>query len=153
MSKANNEDHDQDPAEQTPGKKEHTKLRVLIVDDNRADRTLCRELILRVCDCSVVEANTVAEGLELYKAHDPDLVLLDYYLPGQVGLDFLRSLELEQGLPLPVVMLTAEGNEMVAVDVMKHGALDYMPKSALSTESLRRATDNVLTKMKMHHRR
>jgi len=150
MSKAENEDHNQESDEPTPGKKEHTKLRVLIVDDNRADRTLCRELIQRVCDCSVVEANTVAEALELYKAHDPDLVLLDYYLPGQVGLDFLRSLELEQGLPLPVVMLTAEGNEIVAVDVMKAGALDYLPKSALSTESLRRATDNVLTKMRMH---
>jgi signal transduction histidine kinase len=136
-------------AENEATKKEHTKLRVLIVDDNRADRTLCRELIQRVCDCSVVETNTVAEALELYKAHDPDLVLLDYYLPGQVGLDFLRSLEQEQGLPLPVVMLTGEGNELVAVDVMKHGALDYLPKSALSTESLRRATDNVLTKMKM----
>ncbi|MHC4853383.1 MAG: response regulator, partial [Planctomycetota bacterium] len=129
---------------------EEKKIRVLIVDDNRADRTLCRELILRVCDCSVVESNTVVEALELYKAHNPDLVLLDYYLPGQVGLEFLRVLEKEQGTPLPVVMLTGEGNEQVAVDVMKHGALDYLPKSALSTESLRRATSNVLQKMKMH---
>ncbi|MHC4513548.1 MAG: response regulator [Planctomycetota bacterium] len=129
---------------------EEKKIRVLIVDDNRADRTLCRELILRVCDCSVVESNTVVEALELYRAHNPDLVLLDYYLPGQVGLEFLRVLEKEQGTPLPVVMLTGEGNEQVAVDVMKHGALDYLPKSALSTESLRRATSNVLQKMKMH---
>ncbi|MEE9126445.1 MAG: response regulator [Planctomycetota bacterium] len=129
---------------------ELVKTRVLIVDDNRADRTLCRELMARVCDCSVVEAGTVAEALSLYRANNPDLVLLDYYLPGQLGSDFLRSLEKEQGLPLPVVMLTGEGSEEVAVAVMKHGALDYLPKSALSTESLRRATTNVLEKMRMH---
>ncbi len=63
MSKAQNEDNNQEPAEQTPGKKEHTKIRVLIVDDNRADRTLCRELIQRVCECSVVESSTVAESM------------------------------------------------------------------------------------------
>ena len=129
---------------------ELVKTRVLIVDDNRADRTLCRELMARVCDCSVVEAGTVAEALSLYRANNPDLVLLDYYLPGQLGSDFLRSLEKEQGLPLPVVMLTGEGSEEVAAAVMRHGALDYLSKSALSTESLRRATTNVLEKMRMH---
>ena len=56
-----------------------------------------------------------------------DLVITDYRLPGLDGVEFIRSL-FEEGIDLPIIMLTGQGSEQVAVEALKLGAADYLVK-------------------------
>lgn len=112
-------------------------IRVLVVDDDAVDR----ELVIRLLrsDFAVVEAATAREARE--KHADVECVLLDNRLPDSDGLDLLPEL-LEQGLP--VLVLTGQGNESIAVEAMKRGACDYLPKDRLARETLTRAIRSAL---------
>ncbi|MBV8940081.1 MAG: response regulator [Alphaproteobacteria bacterium] len=82
-------------------------------------------------------AYTGAEGEAMYKDHPVDCVLLDYHLPDKDGLEVLKTL-IELKKDIPIVMLTGEGNEMVAVNAMKLGSQDYLPKQVITPAALRR---------------
>lgn len=120
-------------------------LRLLVVDDDRVDRISIRRALSRAGFEAVVdEAESVSEALTRVNADAYDCVFLDYNLPGGSGLTLLRSVR-EAGVDTPVVMLTGQGDERVAVALMKAGAADYVPKSEISPErlaaSLRYAVD------------
>jgi len=66
-----------------------------------------------------------------------DCILLDYRLPDGDGLTLICQIQ-NLGLMLPLVVLTGQGDEQIAVDLMKAGALDYLVKSDLSPERLSR---------------
>ena len=78
-------------------------------------------------------------------------MLLDYLLPDLSGLDFLAELSGTTGLtPIPVVMLTGQGDESVAVQAMKTGALDYLTKPELSSDRLRLAVHSAMERATYH---
>jgi CheY-like chemotaxis protein len=111
-----------------------TKLRILLIDDSPEDQEMCRYLLTREGDDDYffMEAETGEKGLEQCQAQKPDCVLLDYMLPDIDGLAMLKRLTDEHGqLLVPVVMLTGQGSESVAVQAMKNGAHDYLPKDQL----------------------
>jgi len=117
--------------------------RILIVDDSAEDREIFRRLILRGIagerDYTVEEADGGAAGLKKCRDEPPDCVLLDYSLPDLDGLEFLAAIRRENGeAAVPVVFLTGQGNEEIAVRALKEGAYDYLVKSAVTAESLRR---------------
>src|ERR1041384_6515851 len=58
------------------------------------------------------------------------LVLLDDHMPGMTGLDVLQKIR-EMNHALPVIMLTGQGNEAVAVEAMKRGAQDYLDRKSV----------------------
>ena len=98
---------------------------VLVVDDDQTARYgMKRALEDRH---RVLEAGSAAAARQALGAERPDLVLLDIEMPKESGLDFLRALKAEKESPL-VVMITAYGSEKVAVEAMKSGAYDYLPK-------------------------
>jgi PleD family two-component response regulator len=109
------------------------KLRILMIDDSPEDQEMCRYLLTREGDDYLfVEAETGEKGLEQCQAQKPDCVLLDYMLPDIDGLAMLKRLTDEHGqLLVPVVMLTGQGSESVAVQAMKNGAHDYLAKDQL----------------------
>ncbi len=72
----------------------------------------------------------------------PDLLLTDLMLPDGKGIELLTSRENE--LPYPIVVLTSHGDEQVAVDAMKAGALDYVVKSAATLAAMPRIAERVL---------
>jgi DNA-binding response OmpR family regulator len=74
----------------------------------------------------VDSANDGAEGLELARAHPPDLVILDLLLPGLSGLDVCRILRKES--MVPIIILTAKGEEVDKVVGLELGADDYVTK-------------------------
>ena len=124
------------------------RRRILVVDDSREDREVYRRFI-NSCDrpYEVAETETGEEGLELCRSVAPDCVLLDYRLPDLNGLEFLAELSRPTGeLPVPVVMLTGHGDELVAVQAMKHGAFDYIVKRNITRDSLRTAIDDAMAK-------
>lgn len=110
--------------------------RVLVVDDDQVDRQIVRRGLARAgVPASVDEAEGAAEALRRLGTHAYDCVFLDYNIPGGDGLSLLKQIR-EAGLDVPVVMLTGHGDERVAVELMKAGAVDYVAKSAVTPERL-----------------
>ena len=73
------------------------------------------------------ETDSGEDGLRLYNTEQPDCVLLDYNLPDLNGLEFLARLDSERSDDAaPIIMLTGQGTERVAVQALKMGAQDYL---------------------------
>jgi DNA-binding NtrC family response regulator len=98
---------------------------LLIVDDDQPARYGMRRALEE--RYSISEAASVAEARRAAAAEPPDLILLDIEMPQESGLDFLRELK-TKGNKAAVIMITAYGSEKVAVEAMKSGAYDYLPK-------------------------
>jgi PAS domain S-box-containing protein len=120
---------------------------VLIVDDSPEDRELYRRYLLRDRKYSytILEATLGEQGLELWLQHQPDVVLLDYRLPDLDGLEFLAQLQPSTQQPcLPVIVVTGQGNEAIAVQAMKAGAQDYIIKGQITPERLQIAVNGAI---------
>ncbi len=98
---------------------------ILVVDAEPAARYALRRAFEP--QYKVLEASAVAAAREPLTADRPDVVLLDYNLPGEDGLSLLKEIS---GAPDPpaVIMLTGQGSERLAVEAMKCGAYDYLAK-------------------------
>lgn len=83
--------------------------------------------------CDVRVANTGEEGLKQFESFKPDVVLLDYQLPGINGIEVLSRLK-GMDPDIKVIMMTAHGSVQVAVDAMKIGAYDYLSKPLVLAE-------------------
>lgn len=128
---------------------------ILVVDDSPEDRELYRRYLLhdRKYSYKVLEASLGRQGLELWQQHRPDAVLLDYRLPDLDGLEFLARLQsLRQQTDSPVIVITGQGSEAIAVQAMKAGAQDYLVKEQLSSESLRVALNSAITNVELRYR-
>ncbi|MBZ5593957.1 MAG: sigma-54 dependent transcriptional regulator [Acidobacteriia bacterium] len=101
------------------------QTKLLIVDDELSARYALRRAFEG--GYHVLEAGTVAEARERLDQDCPEVVLLDYSLPGEDGLSLLRD---TAGVPEApaIIMITAHGSERVAVEAMKAGAYDYLAK-------------------------
>lgn len=101
---------------------------ILVVEDEESIRTLIA-LNLQAAGYTVEEAKDGTQALEKVKSVKPDLVLLDWMLPGLDGLDVLRSLKADPAFAtLPVIMLTAKSEEHDIVLGLEMGAADYITK-------------------------
>lgn len=100
--------------------------RILIVDDEPQIRMALGDR-LRTKGYSIDQARNGLQCLEKIHELHPDLVLLDLQMPEMGGMDVLRKLgnRLQE---LPVVILTAHGSIEQAVEAMKLGAIDFLPK-------------------------
>ncbi len=112
--------------------------RILVVEDEPAIRELL-SINLRHAGYAVTEAETAEQARRHLDAGQPDLVLLDWMLPGQSGVDFAKQLRADpRTSALPIVMLTAraqEGDKLQGFDV---GADDYVTKPFSPRELLAR---------------
>ncbi|HJX27034.1 MAG TPA: response regulator, partial [Thermoanaerobaculia bacterium] len=122
-------------------------LRILIVDDSPEDREVYRRMLTADPEhpYEFLEADLGEDGLDMAIAESPDCLLLDYRLPDVDGLEFLTRLR-GQGR-VPVIVLTGQGNESVAVEAMKGGAQDYLLKGAVTRQGLRSAVRNAIEKV------
>jgi len=99
---------------------------VLVVDDEEGVRASVRA-ILEDTPCTVLEARNGAEALEVLRAHDVDLVMLDQRMPGEPGIDVLPRLKAADP-SVVVVIATAVRDVRMAVEALKRGAWDYLTK-------------------------
>ena len=112
------------------------RLRLLVVDDDETDRLAVRRCLQQSgLSAAIDEAGSAAETLELIGKTAYDCILLDYYLPDMPGLSLFESLR-AAAPDIPVVMFTGRGDEDVAVELMKAGAADYLPKASMTPERL-----------------
>ena len=111
-------------------------MRLLVVDDDRLDRLAVRRCLQQAgIAAEIDEVESAEEALDRVRPGSYDCVLLDYYIPGSNTTALLRAL-VDQAADVPVVILTGRGDEDIAVEFMKAGAADYLPKAALSPERL-----------------
>jgi signal transduction histidine kinase len=105
------------------------KLKVLLVEDNPTDVLIVKKRLEK--DASFdYEADSVVSGEDAVSAlenNSYDIVLLDYNLPKKNGLETLREIK-KRKQEVPVVMITGQGDEVVAAELIKEGAMDYLPK-------------------------
>jgi len=98
---------------------------ILIVDDDSTARYGMRRVLEG--RYRVLEAESVSAARQMMARENPHLLLLDIEMPEESGLDFLRELKAQASSPA-VIMVTAYGSEKIAVEAMKSGACDYLPK-------------------------
>ena len=99
---------------------------ILVVDDDPYIQRALEDRLASLGYGVVVSADGL-KALELFEHHRPQLVLLDIELPGMKGLDVLKEIHRRDG-EVPVVMITAYGSIDLAVQAMKDGAYDFIPK-------------------------
>ncbi|HVU36040.1 MAG TPA: PAS domain-containing protein [Opitutaceae bacterium] len=103
-----------------------TRPRILVVDDDEGLRTLMADA-LPAEEFDVATAGSGAEALAWLEANTPDLMLLDLKMRDVGGQALVKRLK-QHRAPVPFLVVTGQGDEKVAVDVMKQGALDYVMK-------------------------
>ncbi|WP_152192680.1 MtrAB system response regulator MtrA [Georgenia satyanarayanai] len=99
--------------------------RILVVDDDTALAEMIG-IVLQGEGYDTVTCPDGSQALEMFRAEEPDLVLLDLMLPGIDGIEVCRLIRAESGVP--VVMLTAKSDTIDVVAGLEAGADDYIPK-------------------------
>jgi DNA-binding NtrC family response regulator len=120
----------------------NSPARILVVDDEKLIRWSVGERLQRG-GYEVLSAESGEEALEILAAQSPDLVLLDVRLPGIDGLVTLQR-ALGQSPELAVLMMSAHSTVDIAVEAMKHGAIDFLVKP-FPFQALDAAVERALT--------
>jgi DNA-binding NtrC family response regulator len=124
--------------------------KILLVDDSESDRAIYAGYLLtdESFDYQILEAETLEESWEVWRSQLPDLVLVDLNLPDGSGLELLEVInkkDLKNLSPkCPVIVITGQGNERIAVQAMKLGARDYLIKADLTADVLGNCVKNAL---------
>src|ERR1700750_637112 len=108
--------------------------RVLVVDDNRDNAYLTREL-LRADGYEVETAESAAKAEALIRQEAPDLILLDVVMPGKTGIDLCRELKADPETRLiPIVMITGSAERDEKIRAFDAGADDFLNKPIFAEE-------------------
>jgi putative two-component system response regulator len=121
-------------------------IRILICDDDPQDRKLIRTYLQMIAgrDVTTLEAGETAEIQRAIDVGEVDIILMDLRMPDKSGAEWLREIVDKQ--LAPVVILTAYGDEDIAVQSFQQGAVGYLPKRRLSAESLADTIDDAIEK-------
>ena len=126
-------------------------IKVLLIEDNRDFANLV-ELFLRKHDPDRFQVTWQENGqsalAELATNSAFDVILMDYFLPGQNGLEVTRAIQ-QMGISVPVIFLTVNKDFDLAVEVMKLGVEDYLVKEEVSTPVLPKTILNVIERRRL----
>jgi CheY-like chemotaxis protein len=115
---------------------------VLIVDDSPVDRKLIGGLLNRDSDWTIEYAENGAKALARMQIVDVDVIVTDLNMPEMDGLDLVRAVRVQYP-DLPVILITGQGSEGLAIEALEQGAASYVPKQRLA-EMLSETLDQVL---------
>ncbi|GAB2779981.1 hypothetical protein GCM10027275_24390 [Rhabdobacter roseus] len=129
-------------------------LSILLVEDDDIDVMEFKRAIhksgttvedIRVCKYA-------EEALTVLESWQPDCIFIDYQLPKTNGLELLKKIK-QIAPQLPVTVLTSQGDERIAVEMMKAGALDYFPKSEISGEKMAKTLHSIARVLEVERQR
>ncbi|MBL8792322.1 MAG: response regulator [Planctomycetia bacterium] len=121
---------------------------VLVVDDSPVDRELASAVLEQQLGCRVVQAASGQEALDLLRAQVPSAVLTDLLMPGIDGLQLVEIIR-RQSPQLPIVLMTGQGSEELAIRALVRGAASYVPKRNLESD-LAGTIEQVLAAARQH---
>ena len=116
-------------------------ITILIIDDSEDDRMFYRRMLKHQtteAQFLILEADDGKTGLQIVAQKNPACILLDYSMPGDDGVEILKLIRSTYPF-IPVVMLTGQGNESIAVAAINEGAQNYISKATITSESLAHA--------------
>jgi len=124
----------------------HEAIKILIVDDDDDDALLIEDLIregLTHPAPAIGRAKSQKEALKQLETATHDIGICDYRLGEDNGISLLRALR-SKNITLPIIVLTGQGDQEIAVEAMKSGATDYMTKFKLTSESLTKSIKHAI---------
>ncbi len=120
--------------------------RYLVIDDDPGDIEILRRLLEGIsAGAAEVTAFTDVDTALSELDSTVDLIFVDYLLGEKTGLEVFAAIR-DRGCECPVVLLTGQGSEQVAVDAMKAGVADYVVKGSLSAATIDRVVVSALAK-------
>ena len=108
---------------------------ILVADDVAADRGFVGGILKGDTKFEILFAVDGADALQRIESSPPDLVLTDMMMPNIDGLELVHAVR-ERYAHIPVILMTSQGNEKLAVDALAAGAASYVPKAELLNELL-----------------
>lgn len=108
---------------------------ILIVEDSELDRQVYKRYLKKDQDYNyeILEAETGEEALDIVLTDKPDFILIDFLLPDMNGLELIEIIKkIEHYSQIPIIMLTGQGNEEIALQAMKHNISDYLVKGNIT---------------------
>lgn len=119
-------------------------LNIIVIDDDARFRGVIINMLETTFPrATVVEASDGTDGLEALRAGDFDCVILDYKMPQKDGMAVLKEAR-AAGIEIPIIITTGFGEEHLAVELMKAGASDYLPKTECTVESISRVVRSTI---------
>jgi CheY-like chemotaxis protein len=106
---------------------------VLVVDDSAVDRARAEGLLRKGVGLVTTHASNGREALAMIAAEKPDIVISDLQMPEMNGLELVQAIR-SQHPGLPVILMTAHGSEETAMQALRTGATNYVPKRNLARE-------------------
>jgi PAS domain S-box-containing protein len=123
---------------------------VFIVDASEQERAVYRHFLeqdTRYIN-KFIEFSSAFEAIACCKKNMPDLILVDFMLPDADGLEFLEQLKsVVNSNYFPILVLSGQGDESIAVQIMKNGAADYLVKGRLTSDALNRSSHTVMERI------
>jgi PAS domain S-box-containing protein len=126
----------------------NSQYSILILEDDDAQVELVSEYLRVHLGCKVDAAYTGKQFWQLLEKNDYSVIFMDYRLPDTNGLETLREIS-RRHIRIPVVMITGEGNEMVAARSIQEGALDYLVKGQYPISRLATVVEKAVSTRKL----
>ncbi len=125
-------------------------INLLIADDDRFIRRSLTRMLGRIDLFRIYEAEDRDSVLRTIHDFKIDCVLMDFYMSDITGLELMRLFK-EEKITAPVIMLTGQGDEQLAINIMKAGASDYIPKTRLSEQDFSMTLMTMISNAISHH--
>jgi len=125
-------------------------IKVLLFEDNPGDARLFAETIKDIPSqrYEIIHVNSLSEGITALSNKSVDIILLDLGLPDSQRLDTLIKLK-SQVLGIPIVVLTGNDNEEIALQAVQQGAQDYLVKQKINAEVISRVIRFAIERQKL----
>jgi two-component system, cell cycle response regulator len=121
------------------------QVSILSIEDRDEDFSAIQQILHKHDQLQLNRVRSIQEAFDLLEEDRFDLIFLDYLLPDGTGLEFLEKIN-SKGLETPVVVITGQGDELIASRIIQAGAYDYLPKAKASDKALLRIISNALEK-------
>jgi two-component system response regulator FixJ len=108
----------------------------IVIDDDEAIRSSLK-LLLRSVQLPVIAYASAPEFLQNYSVDQPGCLIVDVRMPGMSGLELQEQLNM-RGATIPLIFITGHGDIAMAVEAMRYGAFDFLPKPFRAQELLDR---------------
>ena len=121
--------------------------KVLVVDDEHYMRKVVRALLMSIGIRTVYEASDGPAGLEMLRLNQPDIVIVDWQMPGLDGAGFVRMVRSPDTFPypdVPIIMLTGHGERSRVIEAIQVGVNEFLLKP-VSSKALYTRLVSVLT--------
>lgn len=121
-------------------------LKILIADDDIADRKQLQRTIGKLpYKATIFDIEAADSAYDICEKHNLDLAIFDYNMPSSDVLKTITSLH-KKYPHMALIMVTGQGDEVIATEAFKAGVTDYLPKNAINVENMERCISNAIEK-------